>query len=246
MIPANGEQAEPPSSAPLSHGSVVAIDTLCGAPRLLAGANSDGEIEESLLQSSQRPIVRLLIVEDDDEDFDLIEALLSRAPETRFDVVWATSVEAGLRRLASESFDACLVDHELPGRSGLDFVDIAIRRGFERPIILLSDTADETVEYRAIEAGVADFLDKEECDTGRLDRAIRLAISRCRNSRRLDPPAARDALTGLANRTLFLERLAAALSSARRNRLGAAVLAIDVDGFRPINERLGHEAGDRL
>jgi diguanylate cyclase len=226
--------------------AVVAIETLRPPSRLLAGANCDGEVEESLLQSSQRPIVRLLIVEDEEEDFDLIETLLSRAPETRFDVVWATSVEAGLRRLASEIFDACIVDHHLPGRSGLDFADTALRRGFERPIILLNDTGDEALEQRAIEAGVADVLDKEECDTGRLDRAIRFAIGRSRNSRRLDPPAASDTLTGLANRTLFLERLRTALASARRNRLGAAVLAVDLDGFRPINDRLGHDAGDRL
>lgn len=243
--PANSELADQAGSLP-PHASVVAIDTLRGAPRLIAGANSDGEVEESLLQSSQRPIVRLLIVEDDDEDFDLIEALLSRAPETRFDVVWASSVEAGLRRLASESFDVCLVACDLPGRSGLEFVDIALRRGFERPIILLGDGAEETVEYRAIEAGAADFVDKEECDTGRLDRAIRFAIGRSRNSRRLDPPAASDTLTGLANRTLFLQRVTNALAAARRNRLGAAVLAIDVDGFHLINERLGHDAGDRL
>jgi diguanylate cyclase (GGDEF)-like protein len=243
--PANTDEADRDGDLDGS-GAVVAIDALRGQPRLLGTVRADGEVEETLLQSSHRPIVRLLIIEDDEEDFDLVEALLSRAPETRFEVVWATSVEAGLRRLASESFDACLVDDDLPGRSGLDFVEVAMRRGFERPIILLSENADEAFEYRAIEAGAADFLDKEECDTGRLDRAIRFAIGRARNSRRLDPPPARDSLTGLANRTLFLGRLASALGNARRNRLGAAVLAIDLDGFRPINDRLGHDAGDRL
>jgi diguanylate cyclase (GGDEF)-like protein len=233
-------------AATTGHGSVVTIDALRGQPRLLTGANSDGEVEETLLQCSQRPIVRLLIVEGQDDDFDVTEQLLSQAPETHFEVVWATTVESGLRRLAGESFDACLVTLDLPGRSGLDFVEIALRRGFERPIILLGEGADEETEHAAIQAGVADFLDKEECDTGRLDRCIRFAISRSRNSRRLDPPAASDVLTGLANRTLFLDRLTAALAQARQNRLGAAVLAIDLDGFGPINERLGYDAGDRL
>lgn len=227
-------------------GSVVTIEALRGQPRLLMGANNDGDVEETLLQCSQRPIVKLLIVEADEEAFDVTEQLLSQAPETRFEVVWATTVEAGLRRLAGESFDACLVALDLPGRPGLDFVDIALRRGFDRPIIILGEGADDETEYRAIQSGVADFLDKEECDTGRLDRCIRFAISRCRNTRRLDPPAASDALTGLANRTLFLDRLTAALAQARHNRLGVAVLAIDLDGFGPINERLGYDAGDRL
>ncbi len=247
------DSASPADTATSDHlvtstgqGSVVTIDALRGQPRLLTGANNDGDVEETLMQCSQRPIVKLLIVESEDEAFDVTEQLLSQAPETRFEVVWATTVEAGLRRLAGESFDACLVALDLPGRSGLDFVDIALRRGFDRPIIILGEGADDETEYRAIQAGVADFLDKEECDTGRLDRSIRFAISRSRNTRRLDPPAASDALTGLANRTLFLDRLTAALAQARHNRLGAAVLAIDLDGFGPINERLGYDAGDRL
>lgn len=231
---------------PAATGSVVAIDALRGPSRLSGAAPGACGIEESLLQSGQRPIFRLLVIEDDEDDFDVTEELLSRAPDTRFEVVWAVSVEAGLRRLADESFDACLVDQNLPGRSGLDFARIAIRRGFERPIILMSNGGDESLEYRALEAGVADYLDKEEFDTGRLDRAIRFAIGRSRSTRRLDPPAASDTLTGLANRTLFLEHLTNALAAARRNRLGAAVLAIDVDGFKAINDRLGHDAGDRL
>lgn len=233
-------------NAPVPSGSVVAIDARRGQSRIGSPPASDGEIEESLLQSSQRPIVRLLVIEGDEDDFDVTEELLSRAPETRFEVIRAVSVEAGLRRLANESFDACLVDQSLPGRSGLDFARIAIRRGFERPIILMSNGDDEALEYRALEAGVADYLDKEEFDTGRLDRAIRFAIGRSRSMRRLDPPAASDALTGLANRTLFLQRLTEALAAARRKRLGAAVLVIDLDGFKPINDRLGHDAGDRL
>lgn len=226
-----------------SGGSVVSLDMLRGTPRPTPSADP-GEIEESLLQSSRRPIVRLLVVDANEDDFDLIEGLLARAPETRYDVAWATSVEAALRRIAGESFDACIVEHDLPGRPGLEFVEIALRRGFERPIIVAS--GDDTLELKALETGAADYLDKEEFDTGRLDRCIRFAIGRGRSTRRIDPPPARDSLTGVANRTLFLDRLAAALANARRHRLGAAVLAIDIDGFRPINDRLGHDAGDRL
>ncbi len=85
--PANSESGEGRDDL-VAEGGVVAIETPRAPTRLPASANGDGEVEESLLQSSQRPIVRLLIVEDDEEDFDLVEALLSRAPETRFDVVW--------------------------------------------------------------------------------------------------------------------------------------------------------------
>lgn len=54
-----------------------------------------------------------------------------------------------------------------------------------------------------------------------------------------------DALTGLPNRTLFGDRLAQALAHAARNRRKLAVMLLDVDNFKHINDTLGHEAGDR-
>ncbi|HLY36041.1 MAG TPA: EAL domain-containing protein, partial [Candidatus Limnocylindria bacterium] len=69
------------------------------------------------------------------------------------------------------------------------------------------------------------------------------------NSRLLDQirhQALHDALTGLPNRTLILDRVGQMLSRARRQRLPAAAMFIDLDGFKNVNDTLGHGAGDQL
>lgn len=63
---------------------------------------------------------------------------------------------------------------------------------------------------------------------------------------RLRHRALHDPLTGLPNRTNFIERLTRALSAAARQSEAVAVVLVDLDGFKAVNDALGHDAGDRL
>lgn len=55
-----------------------------------------------------------------------------------------------------------------------------------------------------------------------------------------------DLLTGLPNRRLFLDRLEQEIKHAKRSKQGLAILFMDLDGFKDVNDSFGHEAGDRL
>ena len=102
--------------------------------------------------------------------------------------------------------------------------------------------------------GVMEFFAQEvwQPDPGMLDFARQLGsqigqfIARKQAESDLRFVATHDMLTALPNRTMFGERLSQALSQARRYNRRLAVLFVDLDGFKEVNDRYGHDAGDAL
>jgi len=125
-------------------------------------------------------IVKVLLVEDDEDDFVLAQDLFSEMPGQRFALDWAKSFDAGLKSMTLNQHDVCLVDYRLGARNGVDLLRAALEGGCQSPIILLTGAGEHEVDVEAMQAGAADYLVKAQLQSNSLERSIRYALQRKR------------------------------------------------------------------
>ncbi len=132
----------------------------------------------------------ILLVEDDEEDYQIVRRLLSRATTIQCTLHWRASYEDGLAALRTQPFDVCLVDYRLGAYDGLSLLRTIRSEGITLPIILLTGQGDLQVDLEAMAAGAWDYLIKGQIDTPQLERTIRYAVERHRAEERIREQAA--------------------------------------------------------
>ena len=123
---------------------------------------------------------RILLVEDDEDDYVLTRAMLSVTRGDMVELFWAQNYNDALEYLSKGNIDVVLVDHYLGARTGLDLVREAISEGMDLPFILLTGDGSYELDMEAAKAGATDYLVKGEVSPPLLERAIRYAIARKR------------------------------------------------------------------
>src|SRR5437867_8392128 len=123
----------------------------------------------------------------------------------------------------------------------------ALERGFHSLVVLPLLVSGEVVGVLALYATEVGFFDEEEMKLLlELSGDISFALDHIAKAEKLDYLAYYDSLTGLANRSLFHERLMQYVSAAQSEKSKLAVAVVDVDRFKIINDSLGRQAGDEL
>lgn len=191
-----------------------------------------------------RPL-HLLIIEDDEDDYVLTRDLLYQIDHTEVEIRWETTYEGGLAALQLGGYDVCLLDYQLGARDGMSLLRDAQPENLTTPIIFLTGQQDRDLDMKAMQAGAADYLVKGTVDSALLERSIRYAMQRQHLLTEMHRRSLVDDLTGLYNRRGFEEQASRQLILARRRGIGLSMIFADLDDFKLINDRWGHNEGDR-
>jgi two-component system cell cycle response regulator len=188
------------------------------------------------------PRPRVLVVDDEEDARTALAEVL--APDC--EVLAAGDGEEGARLARLEHPDLVLMDLFMPRLDGIQALQRlrADPSTGDVPVIFVSARGDDTVKARALDLGAVDYLQKPFSERelrARVERHLRLS----RSQSALRELAQTDPLTGLANLRAFRTRLADEVKRARRYRTPLTCVMADMDNLKPVNDELGHAAGDR-
>jgi two-component system, cell cycle sensor histidine kinase and response regulator CckA len=129
--------------------------------------------------------IRVLLTDDDEDDFIVVRDLLSDLSPIEFDLEWVSDYGAALDAILSGGFDVCLLDYRLKERNGLELMQEALSRGAMTPIVFLTGHGGCDLDLEAMSKGATDWLTKGELSAALLERSIRQAMERQRKREEL-------------------------------------------------------------
>src|SRR3954464_11371312 len=130
------------------------------------------------MPSVKPPHVKVLIIDDDEDDFFITSEYLKQIQEYDLQLDWCYRYNDAIMHLQSRGYDMYFVDYRLGAKTGLDFLKEAVRFGCEEPIVLLTGKGNKDVDIEAMQMGATDYLIKTDLTTDKLERCIRYSLER--------------------------------------------------------------------
>jgi diguanylate cyclase (GGDEF)-like protein len=241
-------------SSPILDRTIVAVltkpldrDELCRVVERAFDIHETRQTGEQAFNGGVQPPKSVLVLEENPDDVELVKQYLSELYEPTPEILVAGRVQDAEELLGQVDIDLVLSDLRFADARGLDAVRRLQKVAPDRPLIVLTGLDDEALGNHAVQLGAQEYLIKGAFSLTSLKRVIRYSMERKQLESELTRLAQTDHLTGLSNRLAFHDLATHALARARRNgEATLAVLYMDLNGFKAINDRLGHEGGDAV
>lgn len=190
--------------------------------------------------------LHVLLIEDNNDDRLLVKKMLTKTSYACFEIRFADNLSTGILETIRHNADVILLDLNLPDSSGFETLLKLKLQLPDTPIVIFSGFEDEEESLKAVRGGAQDYLVKGCTDGNSLVRSLLYAIERKKAEDVIKHLAYYDCLTGLPSRTLFSDRFTISISKSVREGKKAALMMLDLDHFKEINDNWGHDAGDEL
>jgi diguanylate cyclase (GGDEF)-like protein len=189
----------------------------------------------------ERPIV---VLADDDPSIRLMVRHVLESED--FDIVEASDGLEAIKAVEKHHPALILLDAVMPGIDGFTTCQQIKDKGHtDIPVMMITGLDDDASVERAYEVGAIDFITKP-IKWAVLKHRVKSVVAKVIAERKVKLLAYRDTLTSLPNRLLFADRLEQAVVRSERSRTSMALMLVDIDDFKLVNDSFGHDAGDKL
>ncbi len=202
--------------------------------------------EDAILFAEKATDLRFLVVEDDPDYAVFMEAQINACAPKNGGIDHVAGAEEAISLLTENVYDVCFLDYYLKDGNGLEVMQAVGSRNLATAFVFVTVDNKKETAFQALTLGAMDYLVKANFTPFDLSKSIAYSLYRKFREIRLQTEALKDSLTGLGNRNLFNEQLSQAIERAKRDNEKVGVLMIDLDRFKPVNDKYGHQMGDEL
>ncbi|MBF9254119.1 response regulator [Pontibacter sp. 172403-2] len=125
--------------------------------------------------------IRILLVDDDEDDYIITRDIIEDIPGRHYLLEWAGSFREALAQIEQKRHDVYLVDYRLGAHDGLELIQEAVKKGSMAPFILLTGQSDRETDEKAMRAGALDYIVKGTISPNELERSIRYSIEHAKS-----------------------------------------------------------------
>lgn len=195
-------------------------------------------------------LLKILICDDDPADRKLVRTYLQKIAGREIVLLEAGRPEEIQNALDKGRIDLVLMDNQMPGKTGMEWLSEIAARNLA-PVIMLTGSGSEEIAVQALQEGAIGYLSKSALSPEKLIRAIDTALDKWArlqqakaDKEQLERLVSFDSLTGLYNRQAVLGRLREAINHAQRYKENLSLIMLDIDHFKKVNDQYGHLVGD--